>query len=116
MRDPTLLAELRGTVDVVVSNPPYVPAATAVDPEVQADPAEAVFAGPDGLELIPTIVARAAELLRPGGLLVMEHDASHGTSVPDLVRADGRWTDVADHADLAGRPRFVTARRFGPHR
>jgi release factor glutamine methyltransferase len=113
VRDPALLADLRGTVDVVVSNPPYVPSATPVDPEVHADPAEAVFAGADGLDLIPTIVARAAELLRPGGLLVMEHDASQGSSVPDIARADRRWTDVVDHLDLTSRPRFVSARRCG---
>ena len=60
MRDPALLAELRGTVDVVVSNPPYVPATTPVDPEVPADPAEAVFAGADGLDADP-------DDHRPGG-------------------------------------------------
>jgi release factor glutamine methyltransferase len=116
VRDPGLLAELRGIVDVVVSNPPYVPSSTPVDPEVRADPVEAVFAGTDGLDLIPAVLARAAELLRPGGLLVMEHDASHGSSVPGIVRSDARWTDVADHPDLADRPRFVSARRCGPPR
>jgi release factor glutamine methyltransferase len=105
------LAPLRGQVDVVVSNPPYVPAATAVDPEVRADPPEAVFAGADGLAVIPAVLARAAELLRPGGVLAMEHDETHGGSVPALLRADGRWHEVVDHRDLAGRPRYVTARR-----
>ena len=73
-RDPDLLRELRGRVDVVVSNPPYVPAAVAVSPEVHADPGDAVFAGADGLDLIPTVIRRAGELLRPGGVLAMEHD------------------------------------------
>lgn len=111
-----LLPEQAGRVDAVVSNPPYVPSATPVDPEVQADPAGAVFAGRDGLALIPHVVARAAELLRPGGLFVMEHDDSHGDAVPALLRRDGRWTDIADRPDLTGRPRFVTARRDDPHR
>jgi release factor glutamine methyltransferase len=111
VRDDGLFPALRGAVDVVVSNPPYVPSATAVDAEVGADPAEAVFAGPDGLALIPAVIDRAAELLRPGGLLVLEHDDSHGSSVPALLQADRRWTDVTGHVDLSGRPRYVTARR-----
>ncbi len=113
--DPGLLADLAGSVDVVVSNPPYLPAATEVAPEVLADPPAAVFAGPDGLALIPAVLARAAELLRPGGLLVVEHDDTHGTAVPRLARRVG-FTDLADHCDLTGRPRFLTARRCGEHR
>lgn len=109
--DPVLLAGLTGTVDVVVSNPPYVPTGTAVGDEVRADPPVAVFAGADGLALIPSVIACAGRLLRQGGQFVMEHDESHGEAVPALLAADGRWTMVADHADLAGRPRFVTAVR-----
>jgi release factor glutamine methyltransferase len=111
VRDPELLAELRGRVDAVVSNPPYVPDATAVDPEVRADPALAVFAGTDGLALVPHVVARAAELLRAGGVLVMEHDETHGEAVPALLAADGRWGEVTDCPDLTGRPRYVVAVR-----
>lgn len=113
--DPELLRPLDGTVDVVVSNPPYVPESTAVDPEVRADPPEAVFAGPDGLSLLPAVVTCAALLLRDGGLLAVEHDDSHGGRdggpIAHLLRADGRFADVADHPDLSGRPRFATARR-----
>jgi release factor glutamine methyltransferase len=116
VRETGLLAELAGRVDVVVSNPPYVPLATPVDPEVRADPAEAVFGGEDGLEVVPFVVARAAALLRPGGLFVMEHDDTQGRSVPLLLERDASWSDVADHEDLTGRPRFVTARRCGDHR
>jgi release factor glutamine methyltransferase len=111
VREAGLLPELRGGVDLVVSNPPYVPEGTPVEPEVCADPPAAVFAGPDGLDLIPQVVARARDLLRPGGLLVMEHDETQGESVPALLEADGRWRDVADHADLSGRPRYVVATR-----
>jgi release factor glutamine methyltransferase len=107
--DPSLLGELAGQVDAVVSNPPYVPAGTPVEPEVRADPADAVFAGADGLDVIPAVIARAGALLRPGGVLAIEHDETHAEAVPALL-ADG-WRDVADHRDLAGRPRYTTAVR-----
>jgi release factor glutamine methyltransferase len=113
--DPQLLRPLHGAVDVVVSNPPYVPSTTAVSPEVRADPADAVFAGAAGLELLPTVIARAAELLRDGGLLAVEHDDTHEHAVADLLRADGRFTELADHRDLSGRARFATARRCTGH-
>ncbi|WP_428963825.1 peptide chain release factor N(5)-glutamine methyltransferase [Micromonospora fluostatini] len=110
--DPDLLAGLAGTVDVLLCNPPYVPRAVAVPPEVAGhDPDEAVFAGADGLAVIRPLVAVAARLLRPGGGLGVEHDDSHGRIVPDLFAADGRFTAVGDHADLAGRPRYATASR-----
>jgi release factor glutamine methyltransferase len=109
--DPMLLADLRGRTDAVVSNPPYVPAGTAVEQEVRADPAEAVFAGPDGLAVIPAVLVRAADLLRAGGVLAVEHDESHGDAVPQLLRAAGVWRDVTAHRDLAGRPRYATAVR-----
>ncbi|HEY3091000.1 MAG TPA: peptide chain release factor N(5)-glutamine methyltransferase [Jatrophihabitantaceae bacterium] len=107
--DPSLLDELSGLVDAVVSNPPYVPAGTLVEPEVRADPADAVFAGVDGLAVIPAVIARAAQLLRPGGVLALEHDETHAHAVPALL-GDG-WRDVADHRDLTGRPRYATAMR-----
>jgi release factor glutamine methyltransferase len=110
--DPDLLRGMHGRVDAVVSNPPYVPSAVDVSAEVRADPADAVFAGPDGLDLIPTVIRRAAELLRPGGILAMEHDETQ--DVCGLF-ATGTWTDVVEHEDLSGRPRFVTARRAEAH-
>jgi release factor glutamine methyltransferase len=109
--DQALLAELHHRVDAVVSNPPYVPAATAVEQEVRADPAEAVFAGADGLAVIPAVLARAADLLHAGGVLAVEHDESHGDAVPQLLWAAGVWQDVTAHRDLAGRPRYATAVR-----
>lgn len=109
--DPAVLSELDGTVDLVVCNPPYVPDGVPVPPEVaDHDPPEAVFAGPDGLAVIRPVLARGAALLRPGGRIGIEHDQTHGEVVPDLMR---RWfTDVVDHRDLAGRPRFATGRRM----
>lgn len=112
--DPQTLAELDGQVDLVASNPPYVPETLAAElpPEVtEHDPRGAVFAGPDGLSVIRPLIGRAAALLRPGGTFVVEHDESHEHAVPALLVADGRFAEVADHRDLSGRPRFATARR-----
>ncbi|MEU4568161.1 peptide chain release factor N(5)-glutamine methyltransferase [Micromonospora sp. NPDC023956] len=113
---PGLLDELAGRVDVLLCNPPYVPAGTAVPPEVAGhDPAEAVFGGGDGLAVVRPVVARAARLLRPGGALAVEHDDTHGQAVPELIIADGRFDAVTGHVDLAGRPRFTTALRRPDH-
>jgi release factor glutamine methyltransferase len=110
---PATLPDLDGQVDAVLSNPPYVPSASPVPPEVSDhDPAAAVFAGADGLDVIRRLVVRAAALLKPGGVLAVEHDDGHGEAVPDLLRATGAFADVADHDDLTGRPRFATARRL----
>jgi release factor glutamine methyltransferase len=111
--DPGALADLDGTVDLVLCNPPYVPAGTPVPPEVAGfDPYPAVFSGEDGLDLIRGLVPRVARLLRPGGWFGVEHDDTHGDAVPALLRADGRFEAIADHRDLAGRPRFATAQRL----
>ncbi|SDZ22430.1 release factor glutamine methyltransferase [Asanoa ishikariensis] len=110
--DPELLGDLRGRVDVLLSNPPYVPAGTPVPPEVgRYDPETAVFGGTDGLDVVHPVIARAAELLRPGGALAIEHDEEHAEALPELLRADGRFDRIDRHVDLTGRPRFTTARR-----
>jgi release factor glutamine methyltransferase len=110
---PATLSDLDGRVDAVLSNPPYVPSASPVPPEVaDHDPAAAVFAGPDGLELIRDLVTRAATLLKPGGVVAIEHDDTHGEAVPDLLRATGAFGKIEDHDDLTGRPRFATAYRL----
>lgn len=110
--DPTLFADLNGLVDLVVCNPPYVPACTEVPPEVaEHDPADAVFAGADGLAVIRLVITCAARLLRPGGMVAIEHDDTHAESVPALLSARKVLTDIREHPDLAGRPRLATARR-----
>lgn len=110
--DQRLLADLDATADLVTANPPYVPDGTAVEPEVSRfDPPEAVFGGADGLAVIKPLISIAAGLLKVGGMLAIEHDDTHGESVPALLRARRVLTDVADHDDLTGRPRFVTATR-----
>jgi release factor glutamine methyltransferase len=112
MTDPSLLRELDGTVDVVVSNPPYVPDGARVPREVaDHDPPLALWGGPDGLDVVRGLLVTTARLLRPGGWLGIEHADQQGVSLPALVRGHGRFADVEDHPDLAGRPRFTTARR-----
>lgn len=107
---PAVLSSLDGTVDLVLCNPPYVPVSTVVPAEVAGhDPAVAVFGGADGLDVIRRVVARAGTLLRPGGRVGIEHDQTHGRQVLDLFQADGRYSDLCDHRDLAGQPRFATA-------
>jgi release factor glutamine methyltransferase len=109
----TAFDDLRGLVDVVVCNPPYVPleAWESVAPEARDhDPHLALFSGADGLDAIRVLALRAAELLRPGGVLGVEHADVQGESVPDVLAATGRWVEVRDHPDLAGRARFTTAR------
>ena len=113
--DPDVLADLDGSVDLVLTNPPYVPEidAAALPPEVtEHDPRTAVFGGTDGLDVIRALIPRAAALLRPGGAVAIEHDESHAYVVPALLRADGRFDDVELHHDLARRARFTTATRL----
>ncbi|GAA4886272.1 peptide chain release factor N(5)-glutamine methyltransferase [Saccharopolyspora cebuensis] len=113
--DPALLADLEGRVDLVLCNPPYVPEGSPVPPEVRHhDPHAAVFGGRDGLDVVRHVVTCAARLLRPGGGVAIEHDDTHGGSVPALLTARRVLTDVQEHPDLAGRPRFATARRAAP--
>lgn len=107
---PGVLADLDGTVDVVTANPPYVPDGTPVDLEVECDPRRAVFAGADGLAVIRPLAPLAYRLLRPGGVLVLEHDESHVDGVVAALAGAG-FADVVTHPDLAGRPRATTARR-----
>ncbi len=105
--------ELDGTIDVVVCNPPYIPleAWASVAPEARDhDPSLALWSGDDGLDAIRTLESTAARLLRAGGWVGAEHADVQGESASQVFLAGGRWTEVRDHLDLAGRPRFVTAR------
>ncbi len=112
----TALRELDGTVDVVVANPPYVPpGAVPIDPEVaDHDPAIALYGlGVDGLEVPRGIVAAAARLLRPGGLLVLEHAEVQDGAARDMVDRTRAFTPASTGHDLTGRARMVIARRSG---
>jgi len=108
------LAELTGTVDLVVSNPPYIPAGAVLEPEVaQHDPAHALFGGPDGMAVIGPITGHAGRWLRPGGWLAIEHDDTTSDQTVETISRTGLFTAITARRDLAGRPRFVTARRTG---
>jgi len=104
--------ELAGTVDVVVCNPPYIPLEAWESVAVEArdhDPDLALYSGADGLDAMRVLEQRAARLLRAGGVVGAEHADEQGESAPAVFVE--RWSAVRDHEDLAGRPRYVTARR-----
>jgi release factor glutamine methyltransferase len=107
------LSDLNGLVDLVVSNPPYIPAGAWVPPEVgEYDPAAALWGGgADGLEAVRVVEATAGRLLRPGGLVAVEHGAQQGAAVYWVFAEESGWLQTRNHADLAGRDRFVTAAR-----
>ena len=131
------LATLIGQVDVVVSNPPYIPD-SMIPREVEVrdhDPSVALYGGPSGLEVVEEVTTTAALLLRPGGLFVVEHADVQGPDavgggVRGLVRStsldeqlatmlpgrpgDALFESVTDRLDLAGVPRFTMATRCAP--
>jgi len=106
------LPQLDGTVDVVISNPPYIPVgAIPRDPEVRLfDPEIALYGGEDGLDVVRQVSTTAGRLLHPGGLLVLEHGELQAASIAALLAADG-WSAIARHRDLLGRDRATTALR-----
>ncbi|MGE5137284.1 MAG: peptide chain release factor N(5)-glutamine methyltransferase [Gemmatimonadota bacterium] len=100
-----------GSFDLVVSNPPYIPVDASVPPEVgEYDPSAALWSGADGLDAIRVIEAVARRLLRPDGLVAVEHGAPQGAAVYWVFAEERGWRDTRNHKDLAGRDRFVTAR------
>jgi release factor glutamine methyltransferase len=106
------LSELDGQVDLVVSNPPYIPVGAWVPPEVgEYDPATALWGGTDGLAAVHVVEATARRLLRPGGVVAVEHGAQQGPAVYWVFAEESGWRDTRNHVDLAGRDRFVTATR-----
>jgi release factor glutamine methyltransferase len=105
--------DLDGTVDVLLCNPPYIPleAYESVAREARDhDPHVALFSGDDGLDAIRVLEVTAARLLRDGGVVGVEHADVQGEVAPAVFRRAGRWRDVTDHQDLAGRNRYLTAR------
>lgn len=113
--DAATLAQLDGTVDAVVTNPPYIPLATPPEqPEViDWDPHVALFGGSDdGLRIPVLLLRRIRTLLRPGGLVVMEHDITQGAALRDAALRMG-FVRPRTEPDLTGRDRFLVAFRDG---
>ena len=109
--DSGLLTELDGHVDLVVSNPPYVPDGAELEPEVtEHDPPHAVFGGPDGMAVIPAVARLAGRLLRVGGLFAVEHDDTTSSVTAETISSTELFDDIVARTDLTGRLRFVTAR------
>jgi release factor glutamine methyltransferase len=106
------LHELDGRVDVVISNPPYIPTeAVPRDLEVRLhDPNVALYGGDDGLDVVRQVSTTALRLLHPGGTLVLEHGELQGAEIGELLRGDG-WMAIATHRDLLGRDRATVALR-----
>jgi release factor glutamine methyltransferase len=105
------LWDLDDTVDLVISNPPYIPVGAGLPPEVaEYDPAGALWGGTDGLDAIRAVEETARRLLRPDGLVAVEHGAEQGTAVYWIFAEERGWRDTRNHKDLSGRERFVTAR------
>lgn len=103
---------LMGSVAVIASNPPYIPAdAIPRDPEVQLfDPALALYGGQDGLDVVRQVSQVALVLGRPGAALLLEHGELQGADIRDILSADG-WRAAGTHRDLTGRDRYTTATR-----
>lgn len=107
-------AGLRGRLHAVVSNPPYVAEGefAGLMPEVREfEPREALLAGPDGLDCLRRIAARAAEFLQPGGAVFLEVGAGQGAAVARLLEATGGFARVEVHRDYAGHGRVVVGVR-----
>jgi len=102
---------LKGRLDVLVSNPPYVSESEwrRLEPEVRDfEPKQALVPGPGGLEFIARLIAGVPEFLKPGGFLVFEIGRGQARAVRTLLKKP--WTDVEIRKDLRGIPRAVAAR------
>jgi release factor glutamine methyltransferase len=99
------------SLDVLVSNPPYVPAAdhSGLQREVREhEPHLALFAGPTGLEVYERLIADARRVLRPHGWLLVE--LGYNSVEPVRAMLGTAWTDVTIEQDLAGLPRVLAAK------
>jgi release factor glutamine methyltransferase len=106
------LTALDGMVDLVISNPPYIPVGAHVPPEVgEYEPTAALYSGSDGLDAIRVVERVARRLLRPAGMVAVEHGSRQGAQVYWVFAEDNGWQQTRNHTDLAGLDRFVTATR-----
>ena len=99
-------SELLGSFDLILCNPPYVEEAAALEPDVRDfEPANALFAGPDGLDDYRLIIPQLRPLLEPNGVAILEIGSTQAEAVSDLARSHGFNSDIRN--DLANRPRAV---------
>ena len=114
-RQSDLLAAVAGEqpADVIVANPPYVPAGEQLEPQVADwEPHTALFAGPDGMDIYARLLPQALEALKPGGLLALELGAGQQPALTALFAADRAWSVPVFLDDLRGIARVATARRL----
>lgn len=108
------LAELRGELSGMVSNPPYIPSemVLTLQPEVtNHEPHLALDGGADGLDCIRHLVQTAPDYLKPGGIWLIEMMAGQAPAIAELLAQQGEYKDIQIHSDLAGIERFVLAYR-----
>jgi release factor glutamine methyltransferase len=97
----------------IVSNPPYIPQTETITGAAAYDPPAALFSGPQGLDLIASIIENARNLLKAQGVLLFEHHSSQRTAIVKLFKKFG-WSNVQTFDDLSGLPRFARAENLGP--
>jgi release factor glutamine methyltransferase len=96
--------------DVVIANPPYIPDSQTLPRDVAGfEPHIALFGGPTGMELPRIFIQAAARLLKPAGVLVIEHTEEQAIAIAGELAVD--FEDIALHDDLVGRPRWTSAVR-----
>jgi release factor glutamine methyltransferase len=107
-----LLGPLDGAFELIVSNPPYVPAGdiAGLSREVQREPRGALDGGPDGLDVIRRLIPAAAARLAPGGVLAVEHGFDQGAAVRALF-AEAGYAEIQTAQDLAKNDRVTQGRR-----
>jgi release factor glutamine methyltransferase len=114
-RQGALLAPVAGErARVLVSNPPYIAydEAPALPSSVRDwEPPFALYSAAGGMAISASIIRGAPDVLEPGGLLALELDSRRASLAAELALADGRYRDVSVRLDLAGRERFLLARR-----
>ena len=96
--------------DVVIANPPYIPDSQLLPRDVASfEPHSALFGGPTGMELPRVFITAASRLLKPDGVLVIEHTEAQANSIAHELALD--FESITLHEDLVGRPRWTSAVR-----
>ena len=111
----SMLAPLRGElVALLAANPPYIAhdeAGVLPDSVRDWEPPIALYSAQNGMAMIATLIRHGAGVLEPGGLLALEVDATRASIAAELAMSDGRYSDVRVERDMAGRDRFLLAKR-----